>query len=227
MSRRTLSLALLLAATLSCGTEPGEFQASTLVGVAKDYDLGGLLKGVPVAILELPTKTATTDSSAKFKFDQLTPNTSVRVVVTGTNYRETINPITLLGARTVNVSVFGASVAFVGIQYAAVGLTQTAGAGMVVARLEDDLGDPRVGIPLADITLLDQNQAPAGTGPYIFGAADQLDNTLFLTAEFGGRSRIAFLNVPPGNYTLRVVDGGNVELRPLQVRADGVTLVVR
>jgi hypothetical protein len=47
------------------------------------------------------------------------------------------------------------------------------------------------------------------------------------TEAFGGRSRIAFLDIAPGNYTLKVIEGIIVLTRPLQVRTDGMTLVVR
>lgn len=227
MSRHTLSLALLLATTLSCGTDPNQQQTTTLTGTARDYAAGGLLAGAGIALLEQPGSTATADSNGNFTLSQLTPGSSVRVIVTAINHKETTNAITFLSALNLNVPVFGAKVVFVGSQYAVVGLTPTAGAAMVIAELEDDLGTPRTGIPLADITLVDQSQAAAGTGPYIFGANGNLDNTLTVTAAFGGRSRIAFLNVPPGNYTLRVIDGGTQLIRPLEARTDGVTLVVR
>lgn len=227
MSRRFLPLALLLATTLSCGTDSNEPQTTTLVGVAIDYDPTAMLSGAGVTLLDPPGSSTTSDANGHFSFTQLTRGTSVRVMVTATNYRETINPIRFLGASTINVIDFAASTAYVNIQYAAVAVTPTAGTAMVIAKLEDDLGTPRVAIPLADITLLDQNQSPVGTGPFVFGASGSLDNTLTATASFGGQSRIAFLNVAPGNYTLRVVVGGSPLLRPLAARTDGVTLVVR
>jgi hypothetical protein len=226
MSRHILPLALLLATTLSCGTDSNESQTTTLIGVAIDYDPTAMLSGAGVTLLDPPGSSTTSDANGHFSFTQLTRGTSVRVMVSATNYRETVNPIRLLGASTIQMVALAASVAFVNQQYAAVAVTPTAGTAMLIAKLEDDLGTPRTAIPLSDITLLDQNQAPVGTGPYVFGASGNLDNTLTATASFGGQSRIAFLNVPPGNYTLRVVDGVPL-LRPLAARADGVTLVVR
>lgn len=226
MSRHILALALLLGATLSCGTDSNEPQTTTLIGVTIDYDPTAMLSA-DVTLLDPPGSSTTSDANGHFSFTNLTRGTSVRVMVTATNYRETVNPIRFLGADTITVVDFAASTAYVNSQYAAVGVTPAAGAAMVIAKLEDDLGTPRIAIPLADITLLDQNQAPVGTGPYVFGSSGGLDNSLTATASFGGQSRIAFLNVPPGNYTLRVVVGGNPLDRPLAARADGVTLVVR
>lgn len=227
MSRQTSSLVLLLSAALACGTDPSGQQTTNLTGVARDYELGGGLGGAAIALLEIPSKTTTADAGGGFSFANLTRGDSVRVIVTATNYRETVNPTLPLGNGTLNGDAAAASAAFVANQYAAVGVTPTAGDAMIVARLEDAQGNPRTGIPLADITLLDQNQAPTGTGPYIFGATG-LDNTLVLTTAFSGVSRIAFLNVPPGNYTLRVVVlGGTALRRPVVARSNGVTLVVR
>ena len=227
MSRHTPSLALLLAATLSCGTDPSSQQTTTITGVARDYELGGALGGAAVALLEIPSKTTTADAGGGFNFADLPRGDSVRIIVTATNYRETVNPVLPLGNGTLNGDAAAASSAFVNSQYAAVGVTATAGTAMIVARLEDAQGNPRTGIPLADITLLDQNQAPTGTGPYIFGATG-LDNTLVVTTATGGVSRIAFLNVPPGSYALRVVVlGGTALLRSVVARNNGVTLVVR
>jgi hypothetical protein len=227
MSHRLLPFALLFAALPGCGSNSNGPQNTTLAGVVQDYDAGTPLAGAGVALFELPGETTTADGNGAFSLDQLQRGTSVRVVVTAPNYRETVNPIRLLGATTVNVTAFAASAAFVSAQYAAVGITPTAGTAMVIAHLEDDLGNVRVGIPLADLTLLDQNQAAVGTGPFVFNAAGNLDNTLTQTAAFGGKSRIAFLNVPAGNYTLEVVENATPLLRPLQVRSDGVTLVLR
>jgi hypothetical protein len=75
---------------------------------------------------------------------------------------------------------------------------------MVIAELSDDAGQPRVGLPLADITLVDTAAVPVGTGPFVFGTGGDLDPALTSTAAFGNRSRVAFLNVPAGINTLRV-----------------------
>jgi hypothetical protein len=227
MSRHIIIAAFLLAAAISCGSDSNGPSNTTLQGVINDYDAGGAVAGATVSLLERPTSTTTTDAGGNFELTDLTRGNSVRVVVTATNYAETVNPIRLLGAATINVTDFAVSAQFVTNQYTAAGVIRSAGAGTLIVELEDDLGTPRTGIPQADITLLDQNQAPAGTGPYIFGAGGSLDNTLVVTTAFGGRSRIAFLDIAPGNYTLKVIEGIIVLTRPLQVRTDGVTLVVR
>lgn len=227
MPRHVLPLAFLLAATVSCGSDSNGPASTTLNGIVNDYETGSAVSGASVSLLEQPGSTTTTDAGGHFQFTDLARDNSVRVVVTATSYAETVNPIRLLGAATINVTDFAVSSAFVSNQYTAVGQTRTAGNATLIAQLEDDLGTPRTNIPLADITLLDQNQSASGIGPYVFGAAGSLDNTIIVTTAFNGKSRIAFLDVAPGTYTLKVIDGANVLTRPLQVRTDGVTLVVR
>ena len=73
------------------------------------------------------------------------------------------------------------------------------------ATLLDPSGSPLVGVPLTDIHLVNGSQ-PVGVGPYVFGpVGDIVDNgALGLTFAFNGLSRIAFLDVPVGTFTLDV-----------------------
>lgn len=226
MSRHALLLALVLAST-SCGTEPSGQQTTTLKGVVLEYVSGGAMPGVTVTLLEDPTKTTTSDNNGEFQFTQLTPGSSVRILTSTTNYPEATNQVTFLGAGTLNVTARAVSVVFVGSQYGTTNVARVPNDAMIVARLEDDRGAPRTGMDVADITLLDQNQAPSGTGPFVLGANGNADTMLTVTTAFGGRSRIVFLNVPPGDYTLKVIDGSETLLRPLVARDSGTTLVVR
>jgi len=71
---------------------------------------------------------------------------------------------------------------------------------------------------------------PVGLGPYVFGAAgDIVDNSsLSITTSVAGRSRVAFLDVPVGRFTLSVSfsSGGRIVTRSTQVvaAAGGITL---
>jgi len=116
-------------------------------------------------------------------------------------------------------------------QYTAVGLTPTPGTAVVFATLVDTKGAPLVGVSVTDIQLLDGTSLPVGLGPYMFGSTGDIvdNNTLSVTAAFDGRSRVAFLAVPVGRLTLRVIfsSGGTVVTRSVQVvtTAGGTTLV--
>jgi hypothetical protein len=124
-----------------------------------------------------------------------------------------------------------ASSADVARQYAVIGLTPTPGTGIVVATLVDDTGAPLVGVSVADIRLLDATSLPVGLGPYMFGATGDIvdSSTLAVTTSVGGRSRVAFLDVPVGTLTLTVVYSrdGKVLTRsaPVVTAAGGMTTV--
>ena len=106
-------------------------------------------------------------------------------------------------------------------QYAVINRTPTAGTGVVYATLVDAAGAPLVGVPLANIHLTDAASQPVGLGPYVFGAAGDIvdGSTLSITTPFDGRSRVAFLDVPVGRFTLTVSfsSGGKVVTRSAQV----------
>ena len=124
-------------------------------------------------------------------------------------------------------------------QYTSLGLTPTAGRAVVFGLLVRYNGTPLEGVPLADITLVDAQQAPVGLGPYFFGAnGDLVSNaTLAVSTAFGGKARVGFLDVPPGSYTLEVKytaggggGGGTPQIRtyeiPVEAVADGATLAM-
>jgi hypothetical protein len=106
-------------------------------------------------------------------------------------------------------------------------LTATAGTAIVIATLTDS-GAPLENLPLADVKLRDAGQSPVGDGPFIIGAAGDVDPALTVTTAFGGRSRVAFLNVPAGLTALSVTLAGPVpttRVANLITTANGATLV--
>jgi len=118
-------------------------------------------------------------------------------------------------------------------QYASDGKTPTAGKAFVVAELLRNDVTPLIGIPLTDVKLVDAADAavPGVIGPYLFGALGDLTPTgVTQTAAYGGEVRVAFLDVPPGNFTLTVTfldSQGQPETVKTSVTAaaDGATLV--
>jgi hypothetical protein len=101
--------------------------------------------------------------------------------------------------------------------------------GIVIVELVDGSGTPRTGIPLADVTLTDGTLSPAGVGPYYFGAAGDIvpQGDLAQSAEFDGRARAAFLNVPVGTHVLRVALGVQTVVAQVVVATGGATLIER
>ena len=79
------------------------------------------------------------------------------------------------------------------------GRTPNINTGVVIVNLRDDMGQPRVGIPVADIVLLNAAQFPVGLGPFVFGATDIVPQAQqSVTAVFNNRSRVAFLESAGG-----------------------------
>ena len=80
------------------------------------------------------------------------------------------------------------------------------------------------------------NAIVPGTKPYAFGVTDLIltdpeVDPIPVTVLAGGKSRIGILDVPPGNYTLKVIypDALGVDQTmtvPVTTVADGATIVV-
>jgi hypothetical protein len=85
-----------------------------------------------------------------------------------------------------------------------------------------------VGIPVADIVLL-SGSTPVGLGPFVFTGTDVVPQTTqAVTVLAGGRSRVAFLDVPPGTLTLSVkLSATQTVTATVFVTANGATLVQR
>lgn len=117
-------------------------------------------------------------------------------------------------------------------QYAVIGRTWTAGTGVVFATLADASGAPLIGVPVADVSLVNTAAQPIGLGAYVVGPfGDIVDSSsLGVTFEFNGSSRVAFLDVPVGAFTLsvNVFVAGSVQTRTVQgTSAAGVVTSVQ
>ncbi|MBL9019241.1 MAG: hypothetical protein JNL83_33945, partial [Myxococcales bacterium] len=110
----------------------------------------------------------------------------------------------------------------------------TAGKAFLAVELQRNNGTPLTDIAVTDIVLLDANNQPVTVaGTYFFGATGDVDPALITATAFGTppRSRVALLDAPPGNYTLRVTypngQGGTATNNtPVSFAADGATLAL-
>src|SRR5690606_20177641 len=91
-------------------------------------------------------------------------------------------------------------------QYTAVGAAPTDGTAILIAELRRNNGMPLEGIELDAVKLLDGQNRPVANvlGPYFFNAAGSVDQNQLTSVAANGRARVAFLDVPPGTYTLEV-----------------------
>lgn len=158
------------------------------------------------------------------------------VLATKTGYRPTRNMAITIADASVMQNVYVLSIQDINNNtLTAGGAAPVAGTAFLAADLRRNNNQPLDGVPLTDIKLLDaQNNPVAGVkGPYVFNAGGALDNTLTATATFQGRSRVAYLDVPPGTHTLVVTyadngGGGGTQTNNTTVTtaADGATLAV-
>jgi hypothetical protein len=210
----------------------------SVTGKTVDYFTGADLDAVLLATEGMtPAASGTSDAAGNFEL-RVPPGSAFYAVGSRANYRTTRSaPL-----RVTDQSVMMASLAVVSAndsrrQYASLGLTPTAGRAVLFGLLLRNNGTPLEGVPLADITLVDAQQAPVGLGPYFFGETGDLvsNATLAVSTAFGGKARVGFLDVPPGTYTLKVTytaggggGGGTPEIRtyeiPVEAVGDGAVL---
>ena len=173
----------------------------------------------PLATVQLSTEgmapelTGASDAQGNYALDNVPVGSVFYVSAVRDVYRPTRNTLVRVADASVMTDLLLVSVLDARRQYASLNLTPTAGQAVLFADLRRNNGMPLEGVPLADIQLLDAANAPVGKGPFFFGqAGDVVSNaTLAVSTAFNGRARVAFLDVPPGNYTLKVAnppDGG-------------------
>ena len=228
-----LTLTAVLALGVS-GCETGdETRLLTISGTTRDYYANSAQAGVVLDWEDPLGLTVTSASTGAYQINNVMENDILFITGTLTNYRATRNEPVIPGTSNATADVFVVSNADAARQYTAVSITPTAGFAEVYVALVNDSGQPHVGIPIADIVIADTADDPVGQGPFVFGAAGDIvaPGTLNVTTAFGGRSRVAFLNVPRGRYELRVTydDNGTARLKTRLVDTDssGVTLLRR
>jgi hypothetical protein len=178
-----------------------------------------------------PARMATSATDGAYQLD-VAVGSVLFLIASKTNYRATRNQSITVGDTPVVQDVFVTSLQDVRNQYTAIGATPVAGTAFVVADIRRNNNTPLEGIPNSNVQLLTtQNQpVPGVKGPYFFNASGSLDVTQTTLMAYSGRSRAAFLDVPPGTYTLAVSYQNNMgatmtQNTQLSTVADGTTLV--
>jgi hypothetical protein len=212
-------------------------------GVTMDYFGGVPLPSVAYETDGMtPALTGQSGADGSYKLANVPPASSFYVSLTaGTNYRPTRNDYITVKDASVMANLWAVSKVDTQRQYSTLGLTPTAGTAMLVADLVRNNGTPLEGVKPTDITLVDAQGAPVPgiKGPYFFGPqGDVMSNTaLAVSTAYGGKARMAYLDVPPGSWQLKVNylggtgggggGGGTIMTMtvPTMTLADGVTLV--
>lgn len=203
-----------------------------LSGKAMDYFGAMPIDGAMLATdgLDPPLSTASASDGA-YSLDVAVGST-LFVNATKTGYRPTRNAAMIVADMPVTYDVYLMTDQDVKNQYTAVGATPLAGTAIVIAELRRSDNTPLEGIPLANVQLLTpQNQPVQGVlGPYFFNAAGSVDAAITTSVAYGGRVRVAYLDVPPGTFTLAVtyLDGQQnmTNNTPVTTVADGGTLAL-
>lgn len=178
-----------------------------------------------------PTQTVMSAPDALFEIPLLVGSKIYLVAAKPTTYRTTRSTPITVGADSIREDAYVMSVQDIRNQYTTVGATPVANTAFVVAELRRN-NNTALEVPLANIQLLDSNNQPATfKGPYAFNAAGNLDPAATTVAAFGGRSRVALLDVPGGTYTLKVTypnNNGGTQTNSTSVTAteEGATLVL-
>lgn len=195
--------------------DPGP-QAIDVTGMVMDY-----FASAPLANAQLETEGITPPISAQSDLAGAFMLPDVPVASTfyvrgsmALNYLLTINePVTVVD-QSIENNLYLVSEADAQRQHATVGVEVLPNTGVVFANLVRPDLTPMEGVPLANITLTDALGAPVGDGPYFFGALGDVDQAILVSTAYQGRARVAFLNVPAGEYTLTVIDPSLVEGTP-------------
>ena len=217
------------------GTDGSIDTGQSVTGVTYDYFGGVLLTGTTITSDGIDPPLMTTSSSADGSYGLNVPVGSKLFLITArSSYRTTRNVPLTMNDTAVMDDIYVLSNVDVTRQYTSLGKTPTTGTAFLAATLEMPDGTPLVGIPLANVTLVDaQNQPVTGVlGPYFFGAAGDIDPTVTTATAYGNpaTTRVAFLDVPPGTYSLAVtypMGAGNAQNNTsVTVAADGATLAI-
>lgn len=220
--------------TPDAGVEPDApvSTSSLLSGKVMDYFGATAVQEAQLATDGLdPPLMTTSNTEGAYQLD-VAIGSALYVVATKTAYRPTRNAALTVADMPVEQDVYVMTEQDVKNQYTAVGATPATGTAILIAEIRKNDGTPLEGIPPTNVQLLDANDQPvAGVlGPYFFNAAGAVDAALLTATAFNGKSRVAILDVPPGNYTLAVTYTGGMgdvtTKSSVTTLADGATLAI-
>ena len=202
--------------------DPPVVTGQSVTGKVMDYtDPAGALSNFQVTADGLQVAvTATSSLEGDFELANIVEGSSIipQVAPEAGNdlYRPTTNPPVLVGNADLTANVYAISNPYLTQQLANVGRTVLAPQTSVAfIELFDDLGQPLVGIPAADVVLADLQGNPVGLGPFFIGANNLIAPTVdlgngvlpILESELhDGKARVVFLDVPAGNLKLTVAN---------------------
>ncbi|MEO8702238.1 MAG: hypothetical protein ABI867_19495 [Kofleriaceae bacterium] len=175
-----------------------------------------------------PAKMTTTIADGSWELAAIPVGSKVFLSVAHASFRPTRNLATTVADVDVIQDLFATTSDDIRRQYTSLGRVPTGGTGVLIAELQNTDGTPLVGIPLANVTLTDALDQPVATavGPFFFGPVD-IDPLATVSTLADARSRVAFLDLAPGTFKLKVLDGGAAQIvTTFTSVADGTTLAL-
>jgi hypothetical protein len=191
--------------------------------VVRDLFAGSALDSVQLAV-DGRALSASSNQNGEYAIGGLPLDSSFTIVATRSNYCATRNEPILISSGAVVATLYLPSAADIRAEYVLASITQSAGTGTVIVDLRNNIGQPRAGIPMADIHLA-SGGTPVGIGPCALGAGGVIDPSLTTTTAFGGHARVVFLNVPPGALNLAAQDGSTLLSATLLATNGGCSLI--
>jgi hypothetical protein len=181
-----------------------------------------------------PAMNGTSGADGSYALANVPPASSFYVSVTGgSNYRPTRDDAITVKDVSVMTNLYAVSKIDTQRQYSTLGLTPTLGTALTIVNLVRNNGTPLEGVAPADITIVDSagKPVPGALGPYFFGPNGDVVPiaTLGVSTTYNGTARMAYLDVPPGAWTVNVsyksAQGTIMTMKvPVMTAADGVTL---
>ncbi len=199
-------------------------------GKVLDYFTGDPLATTAITTVGLePAVATTTGADGAYAFD-VAVGSKLFATTTHTNFRTTRSAPLAVAQVPVIQDLYALAEGDVTRQFASAGVTAVSGT-IIIAELQNALGDPLTGILPAAVTLVDgSGTAVAGVSAPLFMNANDVDTSLTMSTAFSARARVAFLNAPPGNYTLKVnydpMVAASVYTSSVAVSSGGATLAL-
>ena len=148
-------------------------------------------------------------------------------------YRPTRNAMITVAEAPLDLDLFMVSEVHVDQHYASTAVDEVAGTAIVILDIYKNNGQPFPDIPLADVTFTDALGAEVAgvAGPFFIGAGNVMDPDILVSTLAFGKTRVGFLNVPPGANKVNIAytDGqGDPQtmVSDIVTVADGATLQV-
>jgi hypothetical protein len=244
---RIVLLSLITLAATGCpGSAPPDHQATPdaspdadvtpiglmLSGKAMDYFGAVALGDAALETDGLEPKAMFTSASDGAYMVEVAVGSKFYVVGSKTGYRVTRNTPVSVTDMPLSQDVYLMSSQDVTNQYTSINSTAVTGTAFVTAELRRN-NNTALEVPLTAVQLLDANNAVVTgvKGPYAYNSAGNVDMALTDVVAYSGRARIAYFDVPPGTYNLKVTyQNGQAQTvaneSSVTTVADGATLVL-